>query len=398
MTARAPIAAAAAALLLAAPPGSFGQCGRAGAGDCCVAHGTPFCLDQPCCATVCLADPFCCQSAWDAPCADAADVVCPGCPAGAAPINDDCGQADPVTAGRTRFSTLDATTDGPGHAQCRNDPCQGDAQVYKDVWFSYTPAAGGLVSISTCGAADFDARLAVYEGCDCGGLPSSLLACADGSPDCPDDGAVVTAVLAAGTCHLIRIGSAAGEVGTGTLTVTDLGPVACPGEGSCYVPNGTPGCDDADCCLAVCEIDPFCCDTDWDAICADDAAVHCRGATDCFCDFAEGSCCRANGTGGCEQPACCRSVCDVDPFCCDVAWDGDCADLAAHFCTSVCPPAAGQPADLDGDGTVGVVDLLILLGAWGRCPPSPELCPADLDGNGQVGVTDLLMLLGAWQA
>ncbi len=53
------------------------------------------------------------------------------------------------------------------------------------------------------------------------------------------------------------------------------------------------------------------------------------------------------------------------------------------------------PADLDGSNDVGVKDLLILLGAWGPCPPKGD-CPADLDGDGVVGVKDLLILLGNW--
>jgi hypothetical protein len=54
------------------------------------------------------------------------------------------------------------------------------------------------------------------------------------------------------------------------------------------------------------------------------------------------------------------------------------------------------PADLDHDGTVGVLDFLALLGAWGPCPAPPDACPADLDGDGSVGVTDFLALLSAW--
>jgi hypothetical protein len=49
--------------------------------------------------------------------------------------------------------------------------------------------------------------------------------------------------------------------------------------------------------------------------------------------------------------------------------------------------------DIDGDGTVGVVDFLLLLGSWGPCSGA---CLADLDGDGAVGVTDFLMLLGHW--
>ncbi|MCH8970248.1 MAG: hypothetical protein IIA66_14155 [Planctomycetes bacterium] len=54
-----------------------------------------------------------------------------------------------------------------------------------------------------------------------------------------------------------------------------------------------------------------------------------------------------------------------------------------------------NPADLDGDGSVGVKDLLILLGEWGPCDDCTD-CPADLDGDRTVGVKDLLILLGNW--
>jgi dockerin type I repeat protein len=54
------------------------------------------------------------------------------------------------------------------------------------------------------------------------------------------------------------------------------------------------------------------------------------------------------------------------------------------------------PGDLDGDGSVGIVDLLALLAAWGPCPDPPAGCPADLDGDGSVGITDFLILLSNW--
>ncbi len=49
-------------------------------------------------------------------------------------------------------------------------------------------------------------------------------------------------------------------------------------------------------------------------------------------------------------------------------------------------------ADLDGDGSVGVSDLLSLLASWGPC----KGCPADFDNNGTVGASDLLALLANW--
>ncbi|MHC4415356.1 MAG: FG-GAP-like repeat-containing protein [Planctomycetota bacterium] len=54
--------------------------------------------------------------------------------------------------------------------------------------------------------------------------------------------------------------------------------------------------------------------------------------------------------------------------------------------------SGGCTGDIDGDGRVGIGDLLSLLAAWGPCPG----CAEDLDGDGSVGIADLLMLLAGW--
>ena len=41
-----------------------------------------------------------------------------------------------------------------------------------------------------------------------------------------------------------------------------------PDSGDCWDGNGSPGCEDGECCAAVCEVDPFCCLTEWDSSCA----------------------------------------------------------------------------------------------------------------------------------
>ena len=69
------------------------------------------------------------------------------------------------------------------------------------------------------------------------------------------------------------------------------------------------------------------------------------------------------------------------------------ADLAMRI--EGTPVKPGCPQDLDNSGDIGVKDLLILLGAWGPCPPKGD-CPADFDNSSDVGVKDLLELLGAW--
>ncbi len=51
------------------------------------------------------------------------------------------------------------------------------------------------------------------------------------------------------------------------------------------------------------------------------------------------------------------------------------------------------PADADGNATVDIGDLLLVLAQWGPCPPE---CLGDVDGDGEVGVPDLLIVLGNW--
>ncbi len=55
----------------------------------------------------------------------------------------------------------------------------------------------------------------------------------------------------------------------------------------------------------------------------------------------------------------------------------------------------GNEADLDGDGSVGTSDLLILLSLWGPCGDCND-CSADFDDNCVVGTNDLLFLLSNW--
>jgi len=51
--------------------------------------------------------------------------------------------------------------------------------------------------------------------------------------------------------------------------------------------------------------------------------------------------------------------------------------------------------DINMDGYVSAVDVLLLLGSWGRCDDCDD-CPADLNGDCIVGAGDLLILLGNW--
>lgn len=59
-----------------------------------------------------------------------------------------------------------------------------------------------------------------------------------------------------------------------------------------------------------------------------------------------------------------------------------------------------EPADLDGDGVVGGIDLAMLLGAWTGAAayiPCPPTVPTDLNGDCRINGMDLALLLGAWR-
>ncbi len=69
--------------------------------------------------------------------------------------------------------------------------------------------------------------------------------------------------------------------------------------------------------------------------------------------------------------------------------------------TGFCPPCLG---DTNGDGLIGIGDLLALLASWGPCPAPPGGCLADIApaaptiGDGVVGIEDLAAHIAGWGA
>lgn len=99
----------------------------------------------------------------------------------------------------------------------------------------------------------------------------------------------------------------------------------------------------------------------------------------------EGPCNNANSTPGCHQRNCCVLVCDVDPYCCDTQWDQSCASEAnALF------PECQCPWDLNDDQIVDDLDMEILQGLWGTvCPNCPPYwCVGDFDKDCDIDIVD----------
>jgi hypothetical protein len=126
--------------------------------------------------------------------------------------NDDCASATPAVVGSNPFSTLCATNDGAFGA------CAASTTT-PDVWFTYTPACNGTMTIDLCGS-NYDTALSVLTGA-CGALTEA--ACNDDSgPNgpCPFTlQSYVSMQVSAGTTYRIRIAGFAGSTGSGTMTI-----------------------------------------------------------------------------------------------------------------------------------------------------------------------------------
>jgi len=118
---------------------------------------------------------------------------------------------------------------------------------------------------------------------------------------------------------------------------------------NCCSDNGSPGCDDASCEAAVCAVDPFCCNVSWDGICAAEAVD--------LCGICRGYCCNENGTPGCNDAECEAAICAADPFCCEVEWDQICADQAERTC-AICITQAIPTVSKTGLGVLAVAMLI----------------------------------------
>ena len=97
------------------------------------------------------------------------------------------------------------------------------------MWFHYTASSSGEVRIHTCELADFDTKIAVYDGCDtCPPTEELLIECNDIGGGCADSGAEVIFNGVGGNCYLVRVGGGyLDPAGSGTLFIEGSGP-PCP--------------------------------------------------------------------------------------------------------------------------------------------------------------------------
>ena len=247
-----------------------------------------------------------------------------------------------------------------------------------------TACVCGLDGTCCAGGSSWDALCAVLAAEDCGAACASCgdLECApeEGCETCPQD------------CG------------------------GCPGD--CCSANGTPGCDDANAWACACDLEPYCCEGDWDGVCAGLAALVCGaecetacgddacgydetcvscpedcgacpapcgdgtcGATESCqlcpsdCGPCGGDCCDANLTPGCELPQVSWCTCVLDPFCCEGLWDAVCVEVAQTACAAPCDVCGDAACAGDEDCTTCAEDC-------GAC--EGKCC----GGNGSPGCED----------
>ncbi|MEC8320109.1 MAG: hypothetical protein VX012_01780 [Planctomycetota bacterium] len=312
--------------------GSDLECGASVAGSCIESHDTPFCEDASCCTAVCAADPFCCTDRWDSFCVTIAESRC----------RRGCGIE---TAGSCFFPHL---SPGCSNAECCEAVCEIDPICCSSVW-------DGVCASLAVGDPNADPPVpAVCDVPECGdfaaGDPCQInLSPASSDKRCCQAVCEVDEICCDITWDIecVRIARTLTECPCGADW--DCGD---PCAGDCCLPNFTPKCDDEDCCDAVCAIDNFCCETEWDLVCASmaESTDECNGPDDACplpqCGDADaGNCCLPNGTPSCNSESCCETICNADPACCQVAWDSICANEAVASCPEICDSTleCGEP-------------------------------------------------------
>ncbi len=124
-----------------------------------------------------------------------------------------------------------------------------------------------------------------------------------------------------------------------------------------------PACDS--CVANVCEADAFCCDVFWDRICVEEAETIC-GAT---CDGCAHELCAVGEPLAETCDPCAQTVCDLDPYCCDNAWDSRCVAEAADSCGLSCESCSHDPCS-QGTGLEASCDPCVTA----VCDADPYCC------------------------
>jgi hypothetical protein len=332
------------------------SCGALNAGACCVAHAGPYCSDGQCCSAVCAQDPFCCNSAWDTSCAQIA-LVTPscgnlGCVCGATPAPGDEGSC-----------FIAHPKPGCQDASCCQSVCLNDPYCCFVAWDTACVAIAGDSCSRVAGCVNPATGFPVNGSCYVAHI----------TPGCDKPGCcskVCTDAAYGYCCQVIWDEVCAARA---TAICDSCGD---PLAGSCFQQHAAPHCADGTCCAIVCNADPFCCSGTWDALCVTSAQVRCAAPINA-CGTAGRSCWIPNYTPGCSDQTCCRAICsNIDPFCCEARWDAVCAREATFICTPSFPVTIGREGCLTAHTSAGCANADC---SRAVCSVDPSCCSVTWD-------------------
>lgn len=155
-------------------------------------------------------------------------------------ISLDMGAEDSITVS---YSTIDALDDGPQHfdQSCFDPP--GETEVFKNIWYRFTPNFTGWVEWTNCNTANYDSRVAVYQSTACPPDPFSLVGCSDDGIDalgenCGGFTSRTIFPVESGVTYTLSVGGwSAGDSGDGAFQLKKAEMPDFPANDNCASPD-----------------------------------------------------------------------------------------------------------------------------------------------------------------
>jgi len=324
------------------------------------------CAPNPCPQPgACCSAAGCCTSTLQTNCAatfQGVGTVCTPNPCGAVPANDSCNGAVALTLGApVTGSTCLATSNEPGvGGSCATG---GLANVYRGLWFSFTPSSTAAYRVSACGSGH-DTVLSIQTSANCLNFVELVGGCDDDTCDGLNPAGsglasdITSIVLTAGTNYYILLQSWGGGAepigGTFALVVTSVGTLGA-------------------CCNAS-----TCTQTD---------------AANCAFVFTAGNVCSPNSCAPATGACCCGASCTVTTSAACPTGPGTNATYSAGgVCTpfSLTVPCCRSDYNKSG-GVPSVQDIFDFLSGYFAASPC-----ADTNDLGGISVQDIFDFLSAY--
>lgn len=264
----------------------------------------------------------------------AGTAVASGCAQGTVDFEGDGGKSSGSNGNGTSSNSNSAS------ASSGNGGAGGAGGDGGNVWTGSTSSGAGGASSSSSSSAQSSSSASSSANSSVSSVVSSVSSggpvCGDAFCDLASGEDCATCAVDCGPCGPV-CGDAFCEAAGGEDCTT------CPGDcgacGSCshdVCDTGVALVDGCNPCVTqVCAADSYCCTTSWDSMCVDEVTsicgLPCNGGGCAHDKCIEGGPLIA----GCDP--CVTQICQVDSFCCDTEWDIACVNEVFSVCFESCP-------------------------------------------------------------